>query len=168
MQIMSFDLPEFCRFQRDKKYKPEFCEKVIDWFREGQTIVEVAQNMGVSRTMYYKWKETYPEFKEAAEFGEEAAEAYFARIGRWAMLGFPEPWMKELYQDFNTAIYCFKMKTRFRWRETGDADTDPHSVSKAQPLEITFSVKNPVNEIEITNSMAQQQEKGIVAVADED
>lgn len=144
---------------RDSNYKEEYCEKIIEWFKQGQTIVEVSQNMGVTRQTYYDWKKKYPEFKQAADFGEEAAEAFYAKIGRFAMLGFPDKEMKKQYKDFNTAIYCFKMKTRFKWRENENVEADPNEISNAQPLQITFSVAAPVKEIEVTNSIAQQLEK---------
>ncbi len=138
------------------KYSKDMCEQVIEYFKEGMTIVEVSQKLGVTRQSYYDWKDKHPEFKRAAEFGEEAAEAFHCHIGRHAMLGFPDPDMKEEYMHFNTAIYCFTMKTRFKHRENDDPIRDSELLAK--PLQINFKVAAAVDEIEITNSITQQEE----------
>lgn len=139
-------------------YHPNFCKEVVEKFKNGQTIVEVCQDLGISKQTYYNWKKKHPEFKEAAKFGEEAAEAFHAKIGRMAMLGFPNPKDKEKFKDFNTTIYCFTMKTRFKWRETEDVEGDPEEKDSVQPVNVNFTVSQPAKEIEITNSKELQEQ----------
>lgn len=58
-------------------YRPDLVGKIADMFRDGSTITQVAaRKLGVTRKTYYAWKETYPEFGEQADFGEQLAQSF--------------------------------------------------------------------------------------------
>lgn len=47
------------------KYKPEYCQGIIDFMANGYSKVAYAGFLGVSRTRLYDWVEKYPDFAEA-------------------------------------------------------------------------------------------------------
>lgn len=136
------------------KYKKEYCQKIIPWFSAGWSILEVCRQLDISRQSYYDWQEKHPEWKEATIRGEELAEAYHDTLGRLEMIGKPQQGIM-----LDKTLYMFTMKTRFKRRETGEiTDNDPRK-QVSQPLQINFTVAQPVDKIEITNSLQQQIEE---------
>lgn len=129
---------------RQTEYSAEICDALWPLFKDGSTVTEVCQALGISSKTYYKWKIDYKDFCQAADFAEEAAEAKFARLGRIALLSNGKI-------KIDTALYCFTMKTRFGYRET-DLKPTLAGVEIGQPLSINFSVSPAVGEVTVTNA----------------
>jgi hypothetical protein len=53
------------------RYKPEYCEALLDHFRGGGTASTFGGTVGVTRRTVDNWKEQFPEFAEAADIGEQ-------------------------------------------------------------------------------------------------
>lgn len=53
------------------KYKPEYCQQVIDYMSEGRTFQAFAGFISVNRDTLYKWIEKHPEFAEAKKLAED-------------------------------------------------------------------------------------------------
>ncbi|HAU1490451.1 TPA: transposase [Legionella pneumophila] len=128
----------------DQKYSRDLCSKLYPLFKDGSSVIEVCQALGILRETYYKWKKDYKDFCEAANFAEEAAEAKFAKLARMALLSNGKI-------KVDTALYCFIMKTRFGYQET-EANSTAGGAEIGQPLSINFSVLPAVGEITITNA----------------
>ncbi|HCC3245761.1 TPA: hypothetical protein JD771_002478 [Legionella pneumophila subsp. pneumophila] len=126
------------------KYSPDICKKLLLLFKDGSTIIEVCQALGISRKIYYQWKTEHTDFCEAADFAEEAAEAVYAKLGRMALASNGK-------FKIDTGLYSFIMKTCFGYQEK-DANSTLAETEKAQPLSINFSVAPPVGEIIVTNA----------------
>jgi DNA-binding XRE family transcriptional regulator len=88
-------------------YHPDLVSKIADMFRDGSTITQVAaRKLGVTRKTYYAWKETYPEFGEQAEYGEQLAQSYHEdKLDQTA---------DGAIEGANSACRIFIMKSRFR------------------------------------------------------
>ena len=57
------------------KYDPRWCPKFIGWLaREGKTIDEIAEKLGLGRDTIYRWKREYPEVAEAIRQNKEVAD----------------------------------------------------------------------------------------------
>ena len=67
---------------RPTSYDPSFCEGFEKRFAEGQSILEVANSMGLSRDTFYEWEKVYPEFSYALNRGRAASQAWWERMGR--------------------------------------------------------------------------------------
>lgn len=89
------------------KYDPSYAQRVTEMFRDGSSITKVAAvKLGITRDTYYKWKESYPEFKEAAELGEQISETiHEAKL---------ESGADGEIDNYNAASRIFIMKSRFR------------------------------------------------------
>tara|TARA_R100001530_G_C4320831_1_gene155719 strand:+ start:693 stop:1307 length:615 start_codon:yes stop_codon:yes gene_type:complete len=50
---------------RPTKFDPEEqLPKIFAWFAKGETVAQVAANLGISKSTYYKWIEQYPMFSD--------------------------------------------------------------------------------------------------------
>ncbi len=88
-------------------YKPEYCKKITEMFEDGSTITQVcARKLKIHRDTYYEWKNAHPEFKKAAEQGEQVSQAYWEDIGKDGIKGDIE--------KFAGSSWQFVMKNRFR------------------------------------------------------
>lgn len=67
---------------RPTKYKPEICEGFENRFEEGQSILEVAVSLGVSRDTLYQWAKDHKEFSDALTRAREVSQAWWEKIGR--------------------------------------------------------------------------------------
>ena len=53
--------------RKPKKYKPEFCQMLLDHSKQGLSFEAFCAKIGVSRQTLKNWAEKYPEFGEAKE-----------------------------------------------------------------------------------------------------
>lgn len=67
---------------RPTDYYPEICEDFEDNFKQGQSVLEVAVELGVARSTIYKWAEEHKEFSDALTRGREVSQAWWERQGR--------------------------------------------------------------------------------------
>ncbi len=80
-------------------------------FANGETIVEVAIDLGISRRTFYDWRKQYPEFEEALDEGLAVSEAWWSKVGRAGAIG---------VKNVNPALWIFNMKNRFKWADRTD------------------------------------------------
>lgn len=67
---------------RPTDYYPEICEDFESHFRQGQSVLEVAVELGVTRQTLYNWAEAHEEFFDALTRGREVSQAWWERQGR--------------------------------------------------------------------------------------
>lgn len=79
--------------------------RVIELMREGDSIVAVCYDFGITRGTHYNWVEKYPEYKEAVEHGKVASQAWWEKQLKQGTIG------KIPY--FNSNAAAFSMKARF-------------------------------------------------------
>ena len=96
---------------RPTKYKPEFCEVVIECGADGQTLAEMADAIDIDRATLNEWMDIHPEFSRAVKRGIERAQAWWERQGRIATFGGCD--------GFQGTTYIFNMTNRFPddWRD---------------------------------------------------
>ena len=56
-------------------YKPEYCEQIKKWGKQGDFPVKWASKLGVGKTTMFDWQQKYPEFKEAYAVAKTHAES---------------------------------------------------------------------------------------------
>lgn len=96
---------------RPTKYKPEYCDQIIEFMTNGAAIVEFAAYIGVEEKTIYNWADQHPEFLQSKNMAMAKCQAWWARLGRDSI-------MNE-YQgnNLNTSNWIFNMKARFRWTD---------------------------------------------------
>ncbi len=114
---------------RPSKYRPEYCERVIELGKEGASVVEMAVEIGVARsTLEGEWPLNHPEFSEALAHARECSQMWWEKAGRIGMIE----------NNINSSIWSRSMAARFPndWREKTLIGSDPEN-----PLPNGFEVK---------------------------
>lgn len=57
---------------RPSKYKPEFCEQVVEDMGQGYSLTAFAGSIGVHRDTLLEWQQKHPEFSGAVKRGQAA------------------------------------------------------------------------------------------------
>lgn len=53
------------------KYKPAYCQVVLDTMAQGKSKKRVATELGVAEKTMYNWRDNFPDFAEALTVGEQ-------------------------------------------------------------------------------------------------
>ena len=98
---------------RPNKYKPEYCERVIELGRLGMSVVEMAADIGVGKTTLERWREAHEEFRCALDDARDFAQAWWESQGRVNLI------MPKDSGQFQGSVWSRSMAARFPkgWRE---------------------------------------------------
>lgn len=89
------------------KYRKKYTKQLLEGLRaDGKSIEECCQIWGVNTKTYNNWIEKYPEFKEAAEFGERDKRAWWNKEHRDVASG---------VKPGNASCLNFGMKNQADW-----------------------------------------------------
>lgn len=101
---------------RPTKFRPEFCEKLIDHMAKGLSFETFGAEIGTSRTQIYEWakpenRDKYPGFADAKSFAQEECRKFWETVGGGIATG-------QLNKG-NAAVWIYNMKCRFakEWRD---------------------------------------------------
>jgi hypothetical protein len=64
--------PEGYVFGRPSQYRPEYCQRAIDYMRQGYSVTALAGHLEVSKDTVYDWINRYPDFCHAVSMGRAA------------------------------------------------------------------------------------------------
>jgi len=135
---------------RPTKYKPEYCQKIIDYFsidveeyKSGEkkypTFIDFAHSINVSDESMNRWKEKYPEFRGAYKKAKKLLESFFIQAGMQGAV--------------NTTFAIFYSKNCLGWKDKQEID---QSVNLAGSLKINIvrnkDGKNDSNRSNIENT----------------
>lgn len=99
---------------RPTDYKPEYCELVREWGRNGKSRAWICSELGVVRNTLKNWEATYPDFLIAMEHAKLGEQRYYEDAGQAGMYT----------KEFNASIWSRSMAARFPddWREKSEVD----------------------------------------------
>jgi len=108
------------------KYKPEYCEKLIEHMSEGLSYEAFAALIGVHRSILYDWEKSHPEFSEAKDVGFGKSLLFWEKLGRDNILNTSESFGEgqSSSKSLNGSVWIFNMKNRFRWRDKQPDEID--------------------------------------------
>lgn len=89
---------------RPTKYRPEFCQTIIEVGEYGGWLSEMAEACDVARSTMDEWAANHPEFSEALTRAKQKAQAWFEKVGRDGMFA----------DKFNSALWAKQMSARHR------------------------------------------------------
>lgn len=67
---------------RPTKYRPIYCDLVIEAMSEGKSLTAFAADIGVARSTINEWMDEFPEFSEAARRAKAKCAAWWEERGR--------------------------------------------------------------------------------------
>lgn len=115
---------------RPTEYKPEYCERVIEFMRSGAALVEVADDLDICVDTLAEWRKKHPEFAEAIKKGIKKSEAWWVRNGRVNLEN----------KDFSATLWYMNMKNRFGW-------ADKKEVTQTTEVTISEETKRKVRNV---------------------
>ncbi len=123
---------------RPTDYRPEYVERLPGMFAEGQSIVEIAVELGVCRDTIYEWAKVYPDFSDALTRGREISQAWWEKKGRKNLFDtetYDGNTKQSKSRKFNDRLWSKNVSCRFRkdWTDKTEVDLT------AGPLEIKVS-----------------------------
>lgn len=120
---------------RPTDYDPKYCDELVQHMAGGLSFESFAGTIGVCRKTLYNWEAEHEEFLHAKNTGLERGRLWWERIGRAASSGQKVAGFD--HKHFNTAVYIFTMKNRFKWRDSIEHTGDPDRplVTETRPLQ---------------------------------
>jgi len=67
---------------RPSKYKPAYCDLVIEHMTEGASVTSFAAEIGVARSSINEWMEHHEEFSEAVKIAKAKCASWWEKKGR--------------------------------------------------------------------------------------
>jgi hypothetical protein len=125
---------------RPPKYKPEYCEMLIDHMSSGLSYETFSAVIGTHRSVLYNWEKMHPDFLDAKKKAVEASQAFWEKIGLAQAVG------DKQYGKGNTASWIFNMKNRFNWadkQEVSNPDDNRRS------FKLAYAVDEDIIEAEV-------------------
>ena len=125
---------------RPNKYKPEYCEELIEFMAQGYTFKAYAGHIKCAYSTVKEWVHKYPEFGEAKKIGQMACEKALLTIGRGLATGKVKG---------NAQVWMFMMRNICKW--TNEITIKDEKTLKA--VTITLPESNQKEVIDITEVM---------------
>lgn len=69
-------------FGRPLEYRPEFCQKVIEYGKEGKSVTQIACLLGFHKDTLYDWSSKFKDFSDALSLSRQYAQAWFEDVGQ--------------------------------------------------------------------------------------
>lgn len=101
------------------KYKPQYCEELIEEMSKGLSFAAFAGKLRVERKTLYNWKKKYPEFKQAHAIGKSAHQYFWEQTGIDGLYTISEHDRAanvKTTRSLNSTVYCAIMNNG-PWRE---------------------------------------------------
>lgn len=94
---------------RPTTYKPEYCEKIVEFCKNGDTLNQFAVSVGTHPQRLYEWAKQNEEFNEALLKARAVYQAYYEKILKFAIHGKK---IEDVHK-IDGLLLMFKMKSRF-------------------------------------------------------
>lgn len=89
---------------RPSKYKPEYCERVIELAREGRGWADYAAEFEVDRASMFRWADEHEDFRTALSRAKVLEQKWWEEQGRSGMF----------LDKFNALVWKTSVQARFR------------------------------------------------------
>jgi hypothetical protein len=100
---------------RPTDYKPEYCEQLIEHMRMGYSYDTFAAVADVCVDTLYEWEKKHPEFSDAKKRARIKGQLVWEQMGMQGM---------RTEGAFNSAVWIFNMKNRFKWHDQVKVEAD--------------------------------------------
>lgn len=97
---------------RPSDYRVEYCERVKEIMKTGQSFAAVAAELGVGRPTITHWRHKFPDFDRACSEGEELAQKWWENLAMSVATGYAAG--HEVYKKANHGMIMFLMSRRFK------------------------------------------------------
>lgn len=114
---------------RPSKYKPEYCDQLIQHMSEGLSFESFAAVIDVNRDTLYQWDKDYEEFSDAIKRAKDKSQLFWEKMGIDNIMNQSEfekdgSFQTSSSKSLNATIWIFNMKNRFKWRDKQPDESD--------------------------------------------
>ena len=115
---------------RPSKYKPEYCEQLIEHMASGLSFESFAGELQISKQVLYDWEKVHPEFLYAKEIAFNRNRTFWEKIGIEHIINksdsesLGDGVSSSKSRSLNASVWIFNMKNRFKWRDRQPDETD--------------------------------------------
>jgi hypothetical protein len=101
-------------FGRPTKYKPEFCNLVVEYGKLGKSKAWICSELEIADNTMRTWCDEYPDFLQAMDVSQKYSQRWWEDAGQNGMLG----------KTIDASIWSRSMAARFPndWRESNKVE----------------------------------------------
>lgn len=120
---------------RPSKYKPEYCEQLVEHMNSGLSFESFAAVIGVNRDTLYEWTKVHSEFSDAQKEGLDKSLLFWEKLGIDNIINtsesesFGEGQGSSKSRSLNSSVYIFNMKNRFKWKDKQPDENDQININ---------------------------------------
>ena len=124
---------------RPTKYRPEFCEQVIELGKLGKSIEQIGGALDVGTRTLFAWRDEYEEFQHALERAKEYEMIWWEEQAQTYMLEHKDG------PKLNTGLWSRSMAARFpkKYRESVKQEITGKNGAPLIPLSIPVTFVKP-------------------------
>lgn len=104
---------------RPTKYRPEYCEQLVEFMAQGFPYECFAAEVDVCKSTLYQWERDYPEFSDAKKKGKP--KTYKALLQK-GLDSIHDP------GTLNNTVWIFMMKNMCGWTDKKEVETTNHTI----------------------------------------
>jgi hypothetical protein len=75
------NIPQMTLYHGNSKYRPEYCQAVIDHMSLGNSLLSFAVSLSLHPDCLYGWMKQHPEFGDAYKIARGAFQTFWERVG---------------------------------------------------------------------------------------
>ncbi len=120
---------------RPSKYKPEYCEQLIEHMEQGYSFDSFAGIVEVNIDTLYEWTKVHEEFSEAKKVAFSKCQVFWEKIGIDNILNksetesFGKNEFTTKSTSLNASAWIFNMKNRFKWKDKQPDENDQININ---------------------------------------
>lgn len=115
---------------RPSKFKPEYCQMLVNHMAEGYSFESFAALIDVSRETLYEWGRVHPEFSDSKKTAFDKNLLFWERAG---ITGMRSP------KEFCATTWIFNMKNRHKWRDKQEVEVSGESL-----IRLAYDASRPI------------------------
>lgn len=124
---------------RPSKYKPEYCQMLVDHMASGLSFESFAAVIDVNRDTLWEWLKVHEDFSDSQKVASDKCRLF------WEKLGINEIMNVSEYQggskSLNSTVWIFNMKNRFGWR-------DKQEIEQTTTINGTLNLETLANDLD--------------------
>jgi len=99
---------------RPTKYKPEYCEQIIELGKQGKSIAQMASHFDVDKASIFDWDKSHPDFSTALARAKAHSQTWWENTAQQNMDN----------RNFNAQLWLKSVASRFRDDYTEQTKTE--------------------------------------------
>lgn len=116
---------------RPSKYKPEYCEQLIEHMSNGYSFDSFAGVVEVNQDTLHEWTKVHEDFSESKKIAFSKSQIFWEKIGIDNIVNTSESFGEgqSISKTLNASAWIFNMKNRFKWKDKQPEENDQININ---------------------------------------